>query len=498
MINFSIKKFFFLLFLYPFYTSAAAPDQNWFTLTSKHFYVHYYQNPNQNMETIAKKVTRICEHVHSILVPIFKHTPDRPTHVVLTDMSENANGSAQGLPRNIMRLNISAPTSRSTLNDYDDWLMGLIIHEYTHILHIDTIHGIAKVANAIFGRKWAPNQIQPRWFIEGLATYYESALTTGGRIRNNIFDMFLRMATLNETFLNIDQISSNSRLYPRGTIAYLYGSKLINYIAKKYGQKVLTKISHDYGGTFIPYGINHIVKKYTGKNYLTLYKEFFKNLKEKYKEQKKNVMQNQLTSFKEITTHGESTASPRISMDNREFLYISSDGRSHRQIRIFDIKSSKKVYTLNVSGTRSASFTPDGRSIVFDQTHAWKTFYRYGDLFIHSRDSKKTKRLTHGKRAHEPDVSPDGSTILFVTQNLNHMNIEKIPIIGGDSQIVLTGKPDEQFYSPRFSPDGKSIVYSKWSNNGHRDIYLLHLNTHQEIQITHDHAIDMSESLGFF
>ena len=40
------------------------------------------------------------------------------------------------------------------------------------------------------------HQVQPRWFIEGYATHMESSETSGGRLRSTIFEMFLRMATL--------------------------------------------------------------------------------------------------------------------------------------------------------------------------------------------------------------------------------------------------------------------------------------------------------------
>ena len=43
---------------------------------------------------------------------------------------------------------------------------------------------------------YSPNQLQPRWFIEGLATYEETIRTSGGRQRNHIFDMWLRMPAL--------------------------------------------------------------------------------------------------------------------------------------------------------------------------------------------------------------------------------------------------------------------------------------------------------------
>lgn len=85
---------------------------------------------------------------------------------------------------NTVRLFVTAPDDLSVLNQYDDWLTTLVTHEYTHILHADHITGVAAIVNLIIGKQWAPNQMQPRWLLEGLAVYEESLHTHGGRLRS--------------------------------------------------------------------------------------------------------------------------------------------------------------------------------------------------------------------------------------------------------------------------------------------------------------------------
>ena len=73
------------------------------------------------------------------------------------------------------------------------------MHEYTHVLHTGTIGGVcAKAINAVLGLGlgvvYAPNQLQPRWGLEGLAVFEETARTAAGRLRNAIWDMYLRAA----------------------------------------------------------------------------------------------------------------------------------------------------------------------------------------------------------------------------------------------------------------------------------------------------------------
>ena len=35
------------------------------------------------------------------------------------------------------------------------------------------MEGLPTIYNSIFGKTWAPNQIMPRWVIEGIAVYEE-------------------------------------------------------------------------------------------------------------------------------------------------------------------------------------------------------------------------------------------------------------------------------------------------------------------------------------
>ena len=128
--------------------------------------------------------------------------------VLLVDDTDGANGFASVLPRNQITLFATAPNAGSVLADHDDWLYGLFTHEYTHIVHLDTIDGLASYYNAIFGKIWAPNQTMPRWIIEGIATYEESKQSSSGRIRASQFDMYLRVPALQNQNLALDEVSA--------------------------------------------------------------------------------------------------------------------------------------------------------------------------------------------------------------------------------------------------------------------------------------------------
>src|SRR5262249_28417555 len=148
------------------------------------------------LEPIATRVATLAEKIYERVSSGLGYAPRQATEIVLTDDSEDANGSAIALPLNTIRLFVSAPDDLSPLGDYDDWYTELVTHEYTHIAHTDNISGVPSIVNAVLGKTLAPNQVQPRWILEGLAVVSESQNTSAGRIRSNLFDMYLRADVL--------------------------------------------------------------------------------------------------------------------------------------------------------------------------------------------------------------------------------------------------------------------------------------------------------------
>ncbi len=150
-------------------TASAQQDPRlvWRTLETPHFRIHHYQE----MDAIAERVAEVAERAFETLHRPLGWAPSAPVHIVLSDDTDDANGSATAIPFNTVRLFVTAPDDLSVLNQHDDWLSTLVTHEYTHILHTDHISGVAAIANVLIGKQWAPNQIQPRWLLEGRATY---------------------------------------------------------------------------------------------------------------------------------------------------------------------------------------------------------------------------------------------------------------------------------------------------------------------------------------
>ena len=106
------------------------PTADWRTVETEHFRITYHEP----LGALMPKLAVICERAHAMLVPLLKHAPRFRTEVLITDDTDFSNGSASVTPFPVVRLYLSSPDNRSELNDYDDWLFALFVHEYTHVL----------------------------------------------------------------------------------------------------------------------------------------------------------------------------------------------------------------------------------------------------------------------------------------------------------------------------------------------------------------------------
>ena len=173
-------------------TASGDPRLLYRTFETPHFRVTFYSGS----EEVARNTADLAESMYAEMSEALGWAPQERTEIMLTDFTDSANGSATALPFNTVRLFMTAPDDMSPLADVDDWMLDLVTHEYTHILHTDQIRGLPSLANRVFGKTFAPNQVQPRWLLEGLAVYHESKHTSAGRMRSSIWDMFMRADVL--------------------------------------------------------------------------------------------------------------------------------------------------------------------------------------------------------------------------------------------------------------------------------------------------------------
>ena len=495
-------------------TSRAANDPNlqWSTIETPHFRISYYSGEAD----LAQHVADLAEAIHGRLSPALGWAPREKVEIALTDQTDSANGLTSALPYNSIRLFVTAPDDLSPLGDVDDWYQELLTHEYTHTLHIDHIGGIPALVNRFVGKTMAPNQVQPRWLLEGLAVFEETARTSGGRLRSSQWNMYMRADVLEHNVAPLDVFSNTPRRWPQGNIWYLYGSFFLQWIAKTYGEETLRAMIADYGSQLIPFGVNRSIRRVVGKTFDELYPLWIASMRAEYGAQAAEVRARGVREGVRLTRRGAIAEHPAWIPENAwpgyagGLLYFRDDNHTTGGLygvklardaagRIVPSDPKKSELLIRTNGVATASFEPDG-GLVFSSTDVTNNLFAFNDLFEMPRGQKSTSglegnraRWTYGFRATDPSVSPDGRRVVFATNHRGTMYLQ-IADVGDDGvsnvrPLVMSGAY-EQVFAPEWSPDGAHVAYSVWTKGGYRDIRYVDVRDGSYVEVTRDRAID--------
>ncbi len=494
--------------------AANSRDQKWRTLQTEHFQSHFYAGA----EAAADRAAMVLERAHTRLSVGLGHAPFLRTHVTMLDNTDEANGVANAVPFPRLNANLTAPNSMSVLESYDDWLDILLTHEYTHVVHLDTVHGIPRIVNAVvgfgvLGKVWSPNLIQPRWMVEGLASHEESRLTAQGRHRSTQFDMMLRMAVLERGFLPIDRVSNSSNLFPHSTSNYLYGLHFMHYISTRYGHDKLRELSHVFGGQAIPFAINRAIEKVLGVDFYQLWDEFQLDITRRFQAQARAIRGRGVREGRRLTYSTSSAASgqfnrhPFWSADDQQIYFYQDDGHRNpgiariaatggriregvgvgRQGQNMDIER-----VVEVQDQASGSFVLGTQEMVYEVTQLHDFRYSWSDLVLwRGGDRNNVEALTTGARAREPHVAPDGRSVVFSRNDAAQSRLAFLDLhTRAVTEVSFADDRIAQVFSPRWAPDSRRVAFSGWREGGYRDIYVYDRDSGQTTRLTADRFLD--------
>ena len=482
----------FALGVAPRNAHAGDPTRTYRTIESDHFVITYYEP----LGDVARRVAVVAERAHRTLSPALGHAPGSKTQILLVDDTDSANAFASVLPRNAITAYATGPTGFNELDDHDDWLYGLIAHEYTHVLHLDTMEGLPTIYNTIFGKTWSPNQIMPRWLIEGIAVYEESKRSGGGRARGTRFDQVIRIAHDGGNDLRLDEITGAPRRYPHGNAVYIYGAHFLRYVFDRFGDDTLRKMTHVAGSYALPFALNRQIAKVVGRPFTELYDDWKGYVRDRYSMQETASERRGLAAGRQLTRTAEGNEWPHYSADGKQLYWQQYDGYSQPRVRAMpvggDQSSARDVVQLEAMGP--FDLLDDG-SLVYEQGRIYRREYAYEDLFRWDGATGQIVRLSTGKRARDPAVSPDGRRVAF-SMNERSESVIGVQDLVPDApvSVVWRGARFDQAYQPAWSPDGARIAFSAWRTGGRRDILIVELASGATVAVTDDRAVDMAPS----
>ncbi|HZU84836.1 MAG TPA: hypothetical protein VE987_18020, partial [Polyangiaceae bacterium] len=502
-------------------TSRAANDPKllWQSIETTHFRITYYSTE----EEIAAHIAKLAEAIYERLAPAVGWTPSERTEILITDQTESANGITIATPYNSIQLFATAPDDMSPLGDVDDWYLELVTHEYTHIVHTDHITGIPALINRILGKVYAPNQLEPRWMLEGLAVFEESARTSGGRLRSSMWNMFMRADILEDNVAPLDVFSNSPRRWPGGNIWYLYGSFFMRWIAETYGEQAIREMIEDYSRQVIPYGINRSIRRVTGRTFEELYPAWIASLRRSFGAQADAIVAQGVREGIRVTHTGYTVQHPRWSPAAAwpehagDLIAFVDDGHTtpgvwalpllrDAQGAVVGAREDMRELLIRTNGVGVPSFTPDGAA-VFASQDVHENLFFFNDLFeLPPREKSPTGldgrrvRWTDGWRALDPAVSPDGKHVAFTTNHRGTTYLMMADVVPASDRsgahavanvrgLVPSARFDQAF-TPRWAPDNRHLAYSCWQRGGYRDIRVVDTLDGTYFDVTHDRAID--------
>jgi len=469
-------------------TTVNHPELEWYTITTGHFQIHYHAGAERTAQTVA----RIAEDIYPPITTLYNWQPDGLIHFIVRDHDDNSNGAAFYYDN---KVEIWAPQMTFILRGTHNWLRNVVTHEFSHMISLGASRKLPRKLPAAY-LQWIsyekekrsdvlygypnviasyplPMTIVPMWLAEGLAQYQIPGLQYD--LWDTHRDMLIRTAVLageQLTFSEMGVFGKNSLGNER---TYNAGYALTRYIAHNWGPSSLQKLTQCLRRP-LSFTVDGAIKEVTGLRAGDLYAKWQEEMRRYYQQRTAIVTAHRLEGTV-LTPEGIGNTYPAWSPEGKQLAFCGSkagDYLSLTHLQIYDMVSGKSRVVK--SGVNSQlSWSADGGRLLYARIERGKHGSHYSDLYSFDLKKKKEKRLTHGLRAFDPDLSADGQHIVCVTQKDGSENLLLLRADGKLEKPLTRFNDGEGLSAPRWSPSGDRIAFSKTTRHG-RNLMLYEFN----------------------
>jgi hypothetical protein len=456
------------------------PHDAWRTIATEHFRVHF----TPPLEAAARRAASQAEVAWQGLAAELR-APRGVIDLVIADNVDFTNGFATPFPTNRIVIYATPPTASRSLRFYDDWSELVITHELVHIFHLDRSAGWWGVARKLFGRApvFMPNFYTPAWVTEGLATYYESRLTSAGRVRGTHHEMIARASALANDVPPPPEWSAATARYPWGEIPYAFGSLFFDYLARTRGAETVPEFVERTSRFPLPFFLGRASRGAFGISFGDAFREWRDTLRHAVA----GAPATPMAGWQELTREGRLALAPRWASDSA-LVFAAVPGKEVPGVYAVDLAGRvDRVARRNGSDVNLP--LPDG-GLLFAQLEFTSPWHIRSDLWVQRGGS--TRRLTSDARLGEPDARADGA-IVAVQGSPATNRLVRVTAGGGVTPLTRI-HPDTQWAEPRWSPRGDRIAAVRWTHGGYGDVVVLDTTGALLARVTNDRAVDASPS----
>ena len=419
------------------------PSGPWRTLHTPHFRVHF----RPVYRDVAQVAAREAERAYGLLASEL-HPPRQVVDLTLVDDIDSPNGATLVFPSDRIYVFLPPPATDPGLQHYDSWLRLVTTHELTHVFHLDRVRGLWSGLQAVFGRAPGlfPNTYQPSWVTEGLATYYESRFTNGGRVTGSLHTQVLAA----DRAADASRSPSSAVFFSRwadGLVPYAYGSRFFNYLAGQGRDSVVPRFVEATSAQLIPYRVGRqIARADPGRS---LEAEWPKGTGPP-------PQAGAAASGARVIDRALRTEPvPQVSPDGRYLAYVRDDGRGPSELRVLDARQFRVLRTHRVNAEVSYDWLGDTLVVAqLEWTSRWRV---YSDLYRWLPVAGgEWRRVTHGARLVAPRAGGGRLSVIALVPAGNRpaLPVPSAPDGAGATWGEVVPSPDGRWVAGTRNADG--------------------------------------------
>jgi TolB protein len=192
-----------------------------------------------------------------------------------------------------------------------------------------------------------------------------------------------------------------------------------------------------------------------------------------------------------LTNYNSVVISPSISPDNSKIIFsliaankVVKGGKTQMikniDLRILDLKTNKVETVSAKPGMNSGAIFGSSPNIIY----LTLTFSGNADIYEMNLDSGKMRKVTsHYGDDVDPSVTKDGSLMTFLSNRPGRAHIYTMDPTETEKNVKRISFVGQFNATPRFSPDGREIVFTSWVDNGF-DLYRIGADGNNLVRLT--------------
>lgn len=188
------------------------------------------------------------------------------------------------------------------------------------------------------------------------------------------------------------------------------------------------------------------------------------------------------SGFQQLTQSKEDDRHPCWSKDNK-LIYFNSKRTGNGDL--YQMEAAGGSGYLQLSDREDVEefpvFNPKGKDLLFERYPKKVVDIKRKTTIMRASDTNDISTAQELSEGREPNYSPDGSRVVFVSRRTKNDDVWVMSSTGGAQTQLTTDTKDDE--GPCVSPNGKKIVFSS-KRTGNFDIWVMDVDGSNQRQLT--------------